>query len=662
MNHNERLTSVELLGVDTGGTFTDFVFYKNGLIKVHKVLSTPHAPEQAILQGMKALDVNLQALKLIHGSTVATNAVLESKGVKTVYVTNYGLKDVLHIGRQARRELYNLQPAEVEHPLNRNLCLETGGRLSAQGEVIEALSEAEIALLLSQIEKIQPCAVAINLLFSFLNPVFEQRLKAVLPQRYFVSCSSDILPEYKEYERGMTTWLNAYVGPLVEQYLTLLGEQIKPARLSVMLSAGSTASVEFAANKAVHMLLSGPAGGLQAAKYIGQQINQTQLLTLDMGGTSTDVALIEGDFKLSGESSIADLPVAVPMVEMHTIGAGGGSIAQVDAGGLLQVGPASAGASPGPACYKNGGTHATVTDANVVLGRIPVQAAMAGALDLDLALAKTAIEVVAKKMSCSLMAAASGIIKIANEHMAQALRVISIQKGVDPRSYTLMSFGGAGGLHVCDLAEIMGMSKVVVPINAGVLSAFGMLVAPVGRELSATFIGVLERMSQASITEAFEKLSQKGLQEMQDEGVPLEAIEQRYSVDLRYCGQSFTLTVPWQRIEQCIAAFHATHERQYGHKLKERVELVNIRLSLKAPAVSLNWHHMQKKSRAKPKSYVAVHALGERVPVWQREDLQPGSEICGPALVLESVTTTWIKAKWIARTDKYGHLIMQYAG
>ena len=337
---------MKLLGVDTGGTFTDFVLYENGKLTVHKVLSTPQSPEQAILQGISELNVSLEGLKLIHGSTVATNAVLEAKGVKTVYIGNYGLKDVLHIGRQARKELYNLQPKIASHPLSRSLCLETGGRLSAKGEVVEELTQQEVEKLLAQIKEIKPDAIAINLIFSFLNPQFEQRLKAALPKDIFVSCSSDILPEYKEYERGMTTWLNAYVGPLVELYLKKLGEAIKPAHLSVMLSAGGTASAEVAGQKAVHMLLSGPAGGLQAAKYVGQQMERQQLLTLDMGGTSTDVALIDGDFKLSSESSVADLPVAVPMVDMHTIGAGGGSIAKVDEGGMLQVGPASAGALP----------------------------------------------------------------------------------------------------------------------------------------------------------------------------------------------------------------------------------------------------------------------------------------------------------------------------
>lgn len=651
---------MRLLGIDTGGTFTDFVLYENGSLRVHKVLSSPQAPEQSILQGIQDLDVALDGLKIIHGSTVATNAVLESKGVKTVYVGNYGLKDILHIGRQARRELYNLQPKEIEHPLSREYCLETGGRLSAQGEVVEDLTSQEINALIERIAELQPQAVAINLLFSFLNPMFEERLKAAMPKDVFVSCSSEILPEYKEYERGMTTWLNAYVGPLVENYLGKLSAQVKPAGLSVMLSSGGTASAEVAGQKAVHMLLSGPSGGLQAAKFVGQQINEDQLLTLDMGGTSTDVALIDGDFKLSSESSIAYLPVAVPMVDMHTIGAGGGSIARVDEGGLLQVGPESAGASPGPACYKNGGKQATVTDANLVLGRLPAEVSLGGSLELDLSLARAAVANIAKQLDCSLESAALGIIKITNEHMAQALRVISVQKGVDPRQYSLMSFGGAGGLHVCELAESMGMSKTVMPNHAGVFSAFGMLVAPVGRELSVTFMGLLDTFNDSEIVNAFDKLSEQGIKEMVAEGVNEQAIIQQRSLDLRYRGQSFTLNIPWCNIDQSVDQFHETHKQRYGHKLDETIELVNVRISLKAPTQSLNWDQTLEKSHAAPISYVYLHALGDDVPVWQRKDLLPGVQIQGPALIIEPVATTFIKSNWVAESDVFGHIRMKH--
>jgi len=360
-----------LLGVDTGGTFTDFVVLDEQGLRVHKVLSTPHAPEQAILQGVRELGLSLdEGLQVVHGSTVATNAVLEGKGVRTAYITNAGLADVLSIGRQARRELYNLQPEAPSLPVERELCLEIDSRLSAQGETLQALNNDELEQLRLQLVALSPDAVAINLLFSFLDDSAERAIEAIVPDGIFVSRSSNILPEYREYERGMTTWLNAYVGPLVQGYLTRLQQGLAPAALSVMQSSGGTIDATQAGRQAVNLLLSGPAGGLAGARYMGRACEREHLLTFDMGGTSTDVALIDGDLRLTSEGQIAGYPVSVPMVDMHTIGAGGGSIASVDAGGLLQVGPESAGAAPGPACYGRGGRIPTVTDANLVLGRL----------------------------------------------------------------------------------------------------------------------------------------------------------------------------------------------------------------------------------------------------------------------------------------------------
>ncbi|MGD9000294.1 MAG: hydantoinase/oxoprolinase family protein, partial [Granulosicoccaceae bacterium] len=351
------------LGIDTGGTFTDFVLYDGEKLRVHKVLSTPQAPEQAILQGIAELGITPDAsLQIVHGSTVATNAVLEGKGVRTAYIGNHGLGDVLLIGRQARRELYNLQPAPLRLPVERELCLETGGRLAADGSVVEPLSDDDLAGLRAQLQRLKPDAVAINLLFSFLDDRFERAIEDIVPDGMFVSRSSSILPEYREYERGMTTWLNAYVGPLVQGYLERLQHGIGEARLAIMHSAGGTMRADEAGRRAVQLLLSGPAGGLAGARHVGAAAGRERLLTFDMGGTSTDVALIDGEIQLTGDAHINELPVSVPMVDMHTIGAGGGSIASVDAGGLLQVGPASAGADPGPACYGRGGTQATVTD------------------------------------------------------------------------------------------------------------------------------------------------------------------------------------------------------------------------------------------------------------------------------------------------------------
>ncbi len=659
-NIKESQNLMKLIGIDTGGTFTDFVYYHNGRLQVHKVLSSPDAPDKAILQGLAELNVSFEDLQIIHGSTVATNAVLEGKGVKTVYITNRGLKDVLLIGRQARDELYNLRATPRQRLIDANLCLETGGRLSASGEVIEKLSEADLQQLLQEIERLAPQSVAINLLFSFLDDRAEKRIEAALPTSLFVCRSSAILPEYKEYERGMATWLNAYIGPLVKNYLDNLHQAVKPAKLSVMLSTGGTASAEQAGNKAVNMLLSGPAGGLQAAKHIAAQLAEPNLLTFDMGGTSTDVALIEGQINLTNEAKINGLPVAVAMVDMHTIGAGGGSIASVDAGGLLQVGPQSAGANPGPVCYDNGGSQVTVTDANLLLGLLPVKSCLSGNLRLDKSSAERSMQALAQQLNCPMLDAAAGIIKLANEHMAQALRVISVQKGFDPRGFSLLSFGGAGGLHVCDLAEIMAMRKAVVPLHAGVLSAFGMLVAPVSRELSLTLMLALDSSSEPLILQGFNKLKQQGLQEMLGEGINVKQAELSLSVDARYVGQSFTLNVPWDSIACCQQQFHATHRNRYGHKIEQAIELVNLRVSIKSPSRSLNWEKLSIKSPARPIYFTKVSSYVAELPVYQRQDLAVAQEIVGPAIIVENVATTFIKHNWRCKVHSIGHLLLTY--
>ena len=435
-------SSICLLGIDTGGTFTDFVLLQGDTLKIHKCLSTPHAPEQAIMQGIKALGLDSPALDplagddhyyIVHGSTVATNAILEGKGVPVVFITNKGFADMLSIGRQTRAELYNLQPQPKPVPVPKSFCLETGGRIRADGSIVDRLSDFDIESLLAQIERLQqhddaaqkPAkAVAINLLFSYVDSQFELEIENHIRNRFpelFISRSSDILPEYKEYERGMTTWLNSYVGPLVARYLQQLCSTLTNASLSVMQSSGGTIAAEQAGKHAVHMVLSGPAGGLAAAKYIGQLCDQTRLLTFDMGGTSTDVAMIDGELALSNEGMIGPYPVAIPMVDMHTIGAGGGSIVSIDAGGLLKVGPESAGADPGPACYGRGGFAATVTDANLLLGRLCEDAFLGGDMTLDRAAAMVAIQKLADALHLSLQQTALGIVQLANEHMAQAL-------------------------------------------------------------------------------------------------------------------------------------------------------------------------------------------------------------------------------------------------
>jgi N-methylhydantoinase A len=584
-----------ILGVDTGGTFTDFVLWHNHTIKIHKCLSTPSAPEQSILQGIADLKLDQLATDdeffVVHGSTVATNAILEGKGVRTAFITNRGFADMLTIGRQVRSELYNLQPRPVAPPVPADHCLETGGRIDAHGECLQPLTLADIKKIITKLNTLLPESVAINFLFSYVDDDAEKQIEKAIRDwndDIFVSRSSAILPEYKEYERGMTTWLNAYVGPLVERYLGRLCKGADQATVSVMQSSGGTIAAEQAGQQAVHMVLSGPAGGLAAAKYLGKLTDQTRLLTFDMGGTSTDVAMIDGELQLTSEGSIGSYPVAIPMVDMHTIGAGGGSIASVDEGGLLKVGPESASATPGPACYGKGGNQPTVTDANLVLGRLRADAFLGGAMTLDIDAAQHAIRKLAEALALSIEDAALGIIQLANEHMAQALRVMSIQRGIDPRELTLMSFGGAGGLHVCALAEALDMKQAIVPVHAGVLSALGMLVAPRTRQLSQTIGRAFSNCDEKELQAFFEPLVEQGKKALIAEGVTKDAIQIDYSIDVRYLGQAYYLNLPWTQLADAVESplllatthFHDLHELRYGHAMDVELELVNIRVAL----------------------------------------------------------------------------------
>lgn len=656
-----------LLGIDTGGTFTDFVLYDGSNIIIHKVLSTPEAPERAILQGITELNLNaaiaVGGVSIIHGSTVATNAALEHKGVRTAFVTNKGFRDLLSIGRQTRSELYNLQPAPQAVPVPSELCLEVDCRVDARGRIITPLSQASVDALCAQLQQLQPQAVAINLLFSYLNSEHERQIEAALPDHYFVSRSSFVLPEYKEYERGIATWLNAYLGPLVNRYLNNLQQSVRPSPLAIMQSSGGTIDATQASQRAVNLLLSGPAGGLAAAKFVGEQAGVYGLMTFDMGGTSTDVALVEDELRITNEGRLGRYPVAVPMIDMHTIGAGGGSIAFLDDGGLLQVGPQSAGASPGPACYSRGGTQATVTDANVVLGRIRPDAKLAGHLPLDVAAAQQAVAALAVPLRLSVEEMAQGIVQLANEHMARALRVISVQRGRDPRQFHLCCFGGAGGLHVCDLAESLNMTKALVPQFGGVLSALGMLVAPRERQLSHTVQQPLAQTVTADITEQLQRLSRQGLLELRQEGVAENEISYQPRLDLRYLGQSYCINinidpsiVDWLSI--AAEQFHQQHEWLYGHRMTTRpIELVTVRQRTfsKAPTIALP---LKKNTPVIGcGTLVDLYGIGPTLLI-AREDLSPKQQLSGPLLIVESVATTLIKPGWQVTVDDYGNLLL----
>jgi|FLOH01.1.fsa_nt_gi N-methylhydantoinase A len=659
------------LGIDTGGTFTDFVLREAATVRVHKVLSTPGAPQDAILTGIKEMGLQARVaagqVMIIHGTTVATNAALEGKGVRTAYITNKGLKDVLLIGRQTRQQLYQLTPTKPKTPFDEQLMLEVNTRLNAQGKLIEPLTVTDLDNLERQIAILQPESIAINLLFSFLDPEQELQIEARFCDAYFVSRSSLVLPEHREYERGMTTWLNAWIGPLIKSYLVSLSTALAPSNLAIMQSSGLTISAKVAADRAVNLLLSGPAGGLAAALAIGHQIRQPRLMTFDMGGTSTDVALLEGEIRLTNQGKIANYPVAVPMADIHTIGAGGGSIAFVDAGGMLQVGPASAGAHPGPACYGRGGTAPTVTDANLVLGRLRSDAFLGGRMQLDTTAAVRALQPLADQLQISVTDLALGIIRIANESMIQALRIISIQQGHDPRDFQLMSFGGAGGLHICDLADALDVREAIVPLNSGVLSALGMLAAQPGREVVKTHQGILDELDDSALTARLDALLTIAQQELKDEGIV--NTQHQYHLDLRYLGQTFSIAVAYRTIAAAIADFHAMHLRLYGHALDKAVELVNLRVHVEAvrqpfrlPPTTQTSTEKNGHSNLIDGDNVCGDVFGDLVgevdpvPIYQRDMLAATCLLTGPALITEDHTTVFLKSGWRASKDELGNL------
>ena len=656
------MDDITLVGIDTGGTFTDIVVLErdsNASSMRHcKVLSDPSDPSSPIVEGLKRLGLENRKLQIIHGTTVGTNAVLEGKGARVAYITSKGFADVLTLGRQERQQVYQLRQTETEPPVPRNLCLEVSTRISADGSLAGKSSDEELAQLKTRLETLGVESVAINLLFSFLKPGEEQRIAEKLEEQWFVSLSSKILPEVREYERGIATWLNASVGPVISRYLKRLQTRLPGARIAVMQSAGTTIAAEQAADQAVRLLLSGPAGGLAAARSIAAQTANPRLMSFDMGGTSTDVALFNGEIPLTGQCRLGSWPLSIPSVDIHTIGAGGGSIARVDRAGMLLVGPESAGASPGPACYGQGATQATVTDANLVLGRLPDSILLGGYLPLDLQAAKKAVAKLANSMGCELLEAAKGIVRLANEHMARALRVISVERGYDPSDYALLCFGGAGGLHACDLAELLNMERIIIPARAGVLSAMGMLVSEPGRELSRPALKPLAGLSDEDIGSWFQALEAEARTQLTDEGCAPQSLTFRHQLELRYKGQSATISINWSSGGAHEDLFHEAHEKASGLRLPHPVELVNIRLSARAPAVleSINIREVCQSLDAV--EVVNMPELADKVSIFQRTGLAAGKSLEGPLLLTESAATTWIKPGWVVTPDEWGNLLL----
>lgn len=663
---------VALVGIDVGGTFTDFVLWDAGTqtLRTHKELSTAGEQSVAMLRGLDALGVGVA--EIVHGSTIATNALLEGKGARTGLLTTRGFRDVLALGRQNRPHLYRLLQPPRPPLVPRERCWDVTERLDEQGLVLTPLDESMFEALAQEIRAAGTESLAVVFLFSFLDPAHEHRAAALL-RRHLpdlpITLSSDLLPEYREFERTATTVINAYVRPLVGHYLERLVAQIGAGRrLRVMQSNGGIIGAEQAGREAARLALSGPAGGVVGAFRLLQQVDATatpELLTFDMCGTSTDVSLCPGRILTSNESEIAGLPLRLPVIDIHTVGAGGGSIARADAGGALRVGPESAGASPGPACYGRGGTEPTVTDANLVLGRLDPDRFLGGQMRLDVEAARYAVARVAEPLGLSIEAAALGIVAVANAGMERALRRVSVERGFDPRPFTLFPFGGAGPLHACALAEALGMARIVVPPHASVLSALGMLLAPQTRDFSQALLAPLDTDASEKVHAVLDALQERAGKE---DSTP----DWSASVDCRYSGQSYELTLPLplpvsnQGIMGLAEAFHATHEQRYGARYNRRIEIVTVRLRASAPAAleGVAWLHPAKSvtHSSIPTGTARVWFEADApqmIPVYDRETLQSGAQLAGPALVYQADTTTVIASGWHGMVDEWSNLVLK---
>ncbi len=659
-----------LAGVDTGGTFTDIVLLQDGKLRVHKVLSTPGDPSRAILAGLRQLGVLDGLQVLVHGSTVATNAVLERKGVPTGLITTAGFRDVLEIGRQTRPKLYDLRVQKVPPLVPRAARVEVMERLDERGKVLIELDEDSLHAALATLRQVGVEAIAISLLFSFANPMHEQKVaEAARATGLYVSASYEVLPEFREYERTSTVVLNAYVGPLIDRYLARL-EQALPTNsaLRIMQSNGGSISSATARREAARTLLSGPAAGVVGAAFVARASGFPRIITLDIGGTSTDVALVDEIMTETTDGKIGGYPTRLPMIDIHTVGAGGGSIAWFDLGGALRVGPASAGADPGPAAYGQGGTRATVTDAHVVLRRLIPEAFLGGTMRLDTEQAERVVGEIAEQLETSPQEAALGIIRVVNANMEAAIRVISVERGCDPRDFTLVAFGGAGPLHACELAAALRIPRVLIPATPGVLSALGMLIADILKDYVRTVMVAAEQ-AQEDVRDAIAELEEQGRRELAHEGIADEKISIEHFLDLRYFGQSYELTIPFDGdMERATNDFHATHERRFGYSdPNERVQVVNVRLKARGLIThpQLEEQEVTREAIVEPimtrnVTFASLRGPVNRdVPVYERRDLQVGSAVAGPAIITQYDTTTIVPPDWHVRVDSIGNLIIE---
>ena len=653
-----------IIGVDTGGTFTDFVYKEGDRWGVYKVLSTPSNPAQAVLEGLKYLSEGNKK-QIVHGSTVATNAILERDGARCALITNKGFEDIIEIGRQNRTRLYDLAYRKEPHIIPSELRFGLQGRILQTGDELKPLDLETVKDISKGLKELDIESVAVCFLFSYVNPAHEKKVKELLePSGFQISLSHEILAEFREFERTSTTVINAYVSPKMQRYIGHLIDNLDAGdTLGIMQSNGGSISVETAMKESVRTILSGPAGGAVGAYEIGKMAGYTKLITFDMGGTSTDVSLVDNDLSLTFESSISGYPVKVPMIDIHTVGAGGGSIARLDEAGALKVGPESAGADPGPICYGKGNSI-TVTDANLYLGRLIPKHFLGGGMILKDDKLPSYFEKMGNKARLSLLELAEGILDVANTAMERAIRVISVERGYDPREFTLFSFGGAGGMHAAFLARLLSIPKVLLPQNPGILSAIGMLMADVVKDYSLTVMQNQENVTFPSLSGMFNEIENRGDKDLQAEGIPKHGILLERYLDMRYEGQSYEIIVPFDK--NYVERFHKLHEKTYGYRNEDKaIQIVNIRLRARGIPEKPRF-----KKETKMERVLSAEAfLGEQEVVFDhrrmptkiiaRDRLKNGNRIEGPAVVVEYSSTIVIPPFASAQVDEYCNIVME---
>ncbi len=651
-----------ILGVDIGGTFTDFVLFDGKELKVYKTISTPHNPAEAVFDGIRSLEVSKEEMSIVHGSTVATNTLLERKGAKVALITTSGYEDVIEIGRQARSSLYDLFITRESPLISSEFRWGVQERVAATGDVISDVSKSDLKKVCSELKKQGIESAAVCLLFSYKNSANEEFVTRELEQLgIHVSSSSRILPEYREYERFSTTAVNAYVSPVMSKYLASLEDSLETKKIRIMQSNGGSISTGAAKDMAVNCILSGPAGGVAGASGIAKLAGLKKIISFDMGGTSTDVSLCNGDVRLTTETHINEIPIKVPVVDMVTVGAGGGSIAYIDPGGALRVGPQSAGADPGPVCYGKG-KEVTVTDANLFLGRINAEFFLGGRMRLETEMMSGYMNRFAKKLGMSSVRVAEGIIDVAIANMARAIKVISVEKGFDIRDYTLVSFGGAGGLHACELAQSLLIKKILIPKNAGVLSALGMTVTDIVKDYSKSILLKVKEKDYRKILKLFQPLISQGIKDVHSEDIRKSNITVEQSVDMRYVGQSHELMLPFGN--GYIDDFHKLHKKTYGYANEGyEIEVVNIRVRVigktRKPSLGNVANTSPIKQKAEPRK-IKCYFRGKwlEADIYNRNRVQAGSRIKGPALIVEDTSTTFLPPEYICNVDDYENLII----